>query len=171
MNENIGTAAAKRRISLERAYAAPVEDVWELWTTKEGIESWWGPDGFQVTVQQLELRAGGALVYTMTATDPPQIEFMKKANMPLSTQTRATFTQVEAPRRLAYDTVTDFIPGVEPYLVSTQLDLEPTAEGTKLTLTFDAMHSEQWSNMAEQGWRMELGKLANALISRSNKQA
>ena len=35
-----------RRITMERTFAAPMEDVWELWTTKEGIESWWGPEGF-----------------------------------------------------------------------------------------------------------------------------
>lgn len=37
-----------RKIVIERKYAASIEDVWELWTTKEGIESWWGPDGFSV---------------------------------------------------------------------------------------------------------------------------
>ena len=32
------------RITIERTYRASVEDVWDLWTTKEGIESWWGPE-------------------------------------------------------------------------------------------------------------------------------
>ena len=31
------------KIRIERTYNASIEDVWELWTTKEGIESWWGP--------------------------------------------------------------------------------------------------------------------------------
>jgi len=44
------TAENRRRVRLERTYQAPIEDVWELWTTKEGIESWWGPGGFRVTV-------------------------------------------------------------------------------------------------------------------------
>ena len=39
-----------RRLTLERTYRAPLEKVWELWTTKAGIESWWGPDGFTVEV-------------------------------------------------------------------------------------------------------------------------
>jgi uncharacterized protein YndB with AHSA1/START domain len=33
---------SRRRIALERTFVAPVEDVWELWTTKAGLESWWG---------------------------------------------------------------------------------------------------------------------------------
>jgi hypothetical protein len=31
---------------LERTYRVPIEDLWELWTTKAGFESWWGPEGF-----------------------------------------------------------------------------------------------------------------------------
>ena len=34
---------SKRRITLERTYKASLQDVWDMWTTKEGIESWWGP--------------------------------------------------------------------------------------------------------------------------------
>src|SRR4051794_12482776 len=30
---------------LERTYAASPETIWELWTTPEGIEQWWAPDG------------------------------------------------------------------------------------------------------------------------------
>ncbi len=36
---------SKRGITLERTYKASLQDVWDMWTTKEGIESWWGPDG------------------------------------------------------------------------------------------------------------------------------
>jgi uncharacterized protein YndB with AHSA1/START domain len=35
--------ASKPRITIERTYLARIEDVWALWTTKEGLESWWGP--------------------------------------------------------------------------------------------------------------------------------
>jgi len=43
-----------KTITLERTYHGAIEDVWELWTTKAGIESWWGPDGFTVKVLELE---------------------------------------------------------------------------------------------------------------------
>lgn len=32
---------ARRRVTLERVYQAAVQDVWDLWTTKDGIESRW----------------------------------------------------------------------------------------------------------------------------------
>jgi uncharacterized protein YndB with AHSA1/START domain len=33
------------KIVIERTYEASIEDVWELWTTKEGIEIVVGPGG------------------------------------------------------------------------------------------------------------------------------
>jgi len=50
---------ARAQFSIRRTYAASLEDAWALWTTKAGIESWWGPEGFEVTVTALDLRPGG----------------------------------------------------------------------------------------------------------------
>ena len=153
----------KRRIRLERIYTASIEDVWDMWTTREGIESWWGPDGFSVKVRKLDLRPGGELHYAMTATAAPQVEFMKKAGMPLTTECNATYTEVSPPRRLAYAHRTDFIPGVEPYSVTHLIELTPLGDSVRMVLTFDAMHEEQWTQRAVMGWEMELGKLAKVL--------
>ncbi len=58
---------AKRQITLERTFEATVDEIWELWTTKEGLESWWGPEGFSVKVHKLDLRPGGERLYAMSA--------------------------------------------------------------------------------------------------------
>lgn len=155
-----------RKVRIERTYSASVEDVWELWTTKDGIEAWWGPEGFAVSVRELDLRAGGVLVYAMTAVAPPQVAFMKNANMPLTTVSRITFTEVEPPRRLLYEHHTDFIPGVAPYQVTHRVELEAVAAGARLVLTFDAMHDDTWTQRATMGWESELDKLAALLASR-----
>ena len=67
-------------------------------------------------------------------------------------------------RRLAYVHLTDFIPGVEPYDVATVVELQPSADGVRMTLTFDAMHDDEWTERAVMGWTSELGK-ADALIA------
>lgn len=154
---------AKRRITIERTYRAAIEDMWDLWTTKDGIESWWGPDGFAVTVKKLDLRPGGELAYAMTATAPAMVEFMKKAGMPVTTETRITYTEVVPRKRLAYETLADFIPGVEPYAVATVVELFPSEQGVRMVLTFDAMHDEQWTKMAVMGWESQLGKFAEEI--------
>ncbi len=166
MSAKTGTAAApRRRITLERTYEASIEEVWDLWTTKEGIESWWGPEGFTVTVRKLDLRPGGEMRYAMTATAPPQVEFMKKAGMPLTTEALIRYTEVVPPRRLGYVHLADFIPGVEPYDVATLVELFPSGHSVRMVVSFDAMHDEKWTGMAVAGWESQLGKLARVIGS------
>ena len=162
-NRTTAAATSPRRITLERTYRATIEEVWRMWTTAEGIEAWWGPDGFSVKVKKLDLRPGGDLHYDMTATAAPQIAFMRQAGMPLTTPARIRITEVVPPRRLAYVHLADFVPGVEPYEVSHLVELAETADGVHLRLTFDAMHADDWTERAVQGWTMELGKLERAL--------
>src|SRR5215472_7264121 len=151
---------SNRTIVIERKYAASIEDVWEMWTTKEGIESWWGPEGFAVTVRKIDLRAGGGLDYTMRATDTGQIEFMKQAGMPLAIDHHLTYTEVTPPRRLGFSHYADFIPGVEPYEVTHLVELHKTDDGVRVTVAIDRMHDEYWTEMAVKGWTSELEKLA-----------
>jgi len=153
-------------ITLERTYRAALADVWDLWTTKDGIESWWGPEGFTVTVRKLDLRPGGELLYAMTATAPPQIAFMKQAGMPLTTEARITYREVSAPQRLAYVHLTDFIPGVAPYDVTTVVELRASGDEVHMVLTIDRMHDETWTQRAVMGWESELGKLAAVIAAR-----
>src|SRR3981081_4771434 len=58
-------ATARAQFSIERTYAASIDEAWALWTTKSGIASWWGPEGVDVTVASLHLppgRGAGSLV-------------------------------------------------------------------------------------------------------------
>jgi uncharacterized protein YndB with AHSA1/START domain len=160
-------AATRPRLTLERTFRAPIHEVWELWTTREGIEAWWGPDGFSVEVRSLELRAGGDLVYTMSAVAQEQIDYMKKAGMPLTTHHSLTFLEVIPPRRLAYRSRVDFVPGVDVYEVDTLLELhEIEGGGTRLNLTFDAMHDDRWTELAKMGHESELDRLERLISSR-----
>ena len=153
----------KKRITLERTFDAPLADVWELWTTKEGIESWWGPSGFMVKVRKIDLRPGGDLDYAMIAVGEGEIAFMKKAGLPVSVEHRITFTEITPAKRLVYTQRADFIPGVDPYDVGTMVEFHPSGQGVRMVLTIDAMHDEHWTNMAVMGWESELGKLAKVL--------
>ena len=87
---------SEAKVVIERTYRASIEDVWALWTTKEGFESWWGPQGFRADVQELDARVGGALRYEMIADSPEMIAAMKQMGQPTSHATRSRFTEVEA---------------------------------------------------------------------------
>ena len=155
----------KQRITLERTYRASLDDVWALWTTKAGIESWWGPDGFRVTVKKLDLRPGGELLYVMEAVAPAQVEFMKHAGMPVAHDARIVYAAVEPNRRLAYTHDVDFVPGVPTYAIDTIVELHRTSRGTRMVLEFDPLHSDEWTGRAKAGWENELDKLEKALAT------
>jgi len=160
--------AARAQFSIERTYAASLDEAWALWTTKAGIESWWGPEGFEVTVTSLDLRPGGELNYLMTAVAPEMVKYMEQSGMPLSTPCTVTYTEVAGPTRLAYKTLTDFVPGVEPYDVATVVELRETAGGVALTITFDAMHDDAWTERARAGHESQMRKL-DALLAAQGK--
>lgn len=152
-------------LRLERTYPADPATIWNLWTTPEGIARWWAPDGFTTTVDALDLREGGELVYTMTATAPETIAFMTSAGMPLSTVSRKRFTRVQQPSTLAYDSLVDFVPGHEPYEVGTEITLTPVAGGTHVVMTVEPLHDEPWTQRLLDGRENELDNLAQVVRS------
>ena len=154
------------KLTIERTFDASIDEVWELWTTTEGIQLWWGPEGFGVVVNELDLRPGGRLVYAMSATRAEEVEYMLQAGMPLTTEHTLTFTEVDPPRRLAYKDFADFIPGVTPYEVHTVIELSEVEEGVHVVVTFDRMHDEHWTELAKLGRESELERLAKLLAAR-----
>lgn len=160
---------SNRKIVIERTYEASIEDAWELWTTKEGIEAWWGPDGFSVKVHELDLRAGGQMVYAMTAVDPPQVEFMKAAGMPLTTESRLTYTEIVPGKTIVFTHRVDFVPGVEPYNFGGRVEFFAAGIYVRMVLTLDPMHSDDWTQRAVMGWESQLGKLARVVAVRGGR--
>lgn len=149
---------------IERTVAASPSRVWELWTTPQGISAWWAPAGFRTDVTRLDLRHGGELVYTMTAVAPEQIAFMEQYGMPLATESRKFFVDVEEPSRLSYRSVIDFVPDHETYEHLTVVELSPEGEGTRIVMHIEPLHDEVWTERLTQGRTNELDNLA-ALVA------
>jgi uncharacterized protein YndB with AHSA1/START domain len=158
--------SAATAIRIERIYRATPEEIWNLWTSAEGIESWWAPEGFRCDVRKLDLRVGGELLYALTATGPEQVEFMKQAGMPLSTEAKKNFTDIERPKRLAYVSLIDFVPGVEPYEQLTVIELTPKVDGTQVVMIADPLHDEEWTQRLIAGRSNELDNLSTVIEGR-----
>lgn len=144
---------------LERIYPATPKELWDLWATKEGFESWWGPEGFRVEVTTLEPKVGGTLAYAMIASDPSAIEAMKNAGQETSHDVRATFSTFTPYTALALTSVIDFIPGVEAYESLIAVTFEEHPKGARMVVSLHAMHDPHWTNMQQQGFTSQLGKL------------
>jgi uncharacterized protein YndB with AHSA1/START domain len=159
--------ASQASIKFDRRYEnTKIQDLWDLWTTKAGFESWWGPEGFRVEVHKLELRAGGELVYDMIADAPEQIAAMKSMNMPLSHGTRGNFGTIERLKRLSLVHIVDFVPGVKPY--TNRIDVEFLEEGSasRMIIEVEAHHTAQWTQMAKAGMESQLTKVPGVLAAR-----
>ena len=152
---------------IERTYDAPAELIWQLWTTADGLDEWFASDGFETRVSEIELRPGGHVRYTMTATAPDKIAFMRNLGMPLSTQFSKTFTEVSPPTRLAYLSMIDFVADQEPYEHLTVVDIEPAGDRTKVVMTVDHLHDEIWTQQYLDHRREEFDNLEAAIRRRT----
>ncbi len=152
---------------LERTYDAPAELISELWTAAAGLNEWFAPDGFESRVSEVDLRPGGQLQFTMTATAPEQVAFLEETGNPLTVELRKTFTVVAPPAQLAYLSLIDFVPGHEPYEHLTTVDIEPAGDRTNVVMTIDPLHDENWTQgyLAHRG--NELDNLEAAIRRRT----
>ena len=62
--------------------------------------------------------------------------------------------------RLGYRSLIDFVPEVPPYEHLTMIELEPAGGGTRVTMTMEALHDEEWTQRLVAGRENELAKLA-----------
>ncbi|MGH2450395.1 MAG: SRPBCC family protein [Candidatus Limnocylindria bacterium] len=153
--------------TLDRTFRAPIAVVWEMWTTKEGLESWWGPEGFESAVVALDVRDGGRLEIEMRAVGPKQVAFLKQAGAPLTSTERATYVKVMPTTVLEFVERFTHAPGVAPYDVRVSVSFEPAATGTRIVLHSTGMHDERWQQLASQGWDEQLAKLERVLASKN----
>jgi uncharacterized protein YndB with AHSA1/START domain len=58
-----------RSLVKETVVQAPAMDVWSAWTTKEGIDAWWGPSDARI-----DLRIGGPFELLFLADAPPGMQ-------------------------------------------------------------------------------------------------
>ena len=152
-------APARSPIVVERTYRAAVEELWALWTTKEGFESWWGPQGFRAEVYAIDPVPGGTLHYAMIAATPEMIAVMQEMNRPASHETHSRFAACEPYERLTITSVIDFLPGVPAYESDIRVEFFPQGEHVRMVVTLSPMHDEAFSGMQREGFGSQLTKL------------
>lgn len=158
-SKSSAATASRPSVVIERTYRASVEELWELWTTKEGFETWWGPEGFRVEVHALEAHVGGQLHYDMIAHAPEQVAAMRRMGRPISHEVRARFTEMRPLQRVAITNAIDFLPEVTPYESTIVVDFFRSGGSVRMVVTLEPMHDEQFTRMSEMGFTSQLTKL------------
>lgn len=81
---------AEREVVLSRLFDASRDVVFEAWTNPKHVAQWWGPDGFTLTIHEMDVRPGGVWRFIMHG--PDGVDYPNKI----------VYTSVDKPELLAY---------------------------------------------------------------------
>lgn len=56
-------------VDITRKFNAPVERVWQAWTTPQMIKEWWGPENYSCPEAKMDVRVGGKSLLAMKGPD------------------------------------------------------------------------------------------------------
>jgi uncharacterized protein YndB with AHSA1/START domain len=146
-------------IVMERRLNGRLADFWALWTKPREMERWWGPNGFSVRIQAMDLRVGGQMHYVMVAEDPAMVDFLKQNGMPRETPHALTFTDVSPMTRLAWRSLVDFVQDQTPYETGQVIEFQQVGAQVHLRVLLERMHDDVWTERSRMGWEEELNKL------------
>ena len=82
--------AENREIVITRVFDAPRELVFDAWTDPKHVPHWWGPNGFTITVHEMDVRPGGVWRFIMHG--PDGVDYPN----------RIVYDEIARPERLVY---------------------------------------------------------------------
>jgi uncharacterized protein YndB with AHSA1/START domain len=137
---------------ITRVFDAPRELVYRAFTDPDQLAQWFGPVGFSVPRQTVDIdaRVGGHQRFTMVSDDGQ-----------MTSPVNATFTEV-VENELLVGTETWDMPGHGPTTMTTRLEFHDEDGGTRLVVR-QAPHRPEMADMARQGWESSFTKLDRLL--------
>ena len=154
---NVADAADDRDFTLTRVYDVPARMLFEACSKPEHVRQWFGPEGWPITLCEIDFRVGGRYRFAMTGPSGEQ-------NTPFG----GTYLEIVPNRKIVYDNAFE-TPGAETMVMAMLFE----EKGGKTTLTFHirfgsaAMRKEHMSLGFEQGTNSGLDQLA-AVATRLN---
>lgn len=92
--ENKKSNTQDRELFITRQLDAPIDLVWEVWSSPEHIVNWWGPNGFTNTITKMDLRPGGE--WDLVMHGPDGTDYINKS----------IFREVILHKKIVYEHVT-----------------------------------------------------------------
>ncbi|MEL6598765.1 MAG: SRPBCC domain-containing protein [Pseudomonadota bacterium] len=80
-------------VRIEREFAAPIAQVWEMWTDPELFRQWYGPRGMSVPVAEMNVTVGGTRKVCMAMDAPDRSMTMWFSGV---------YKEISPPHRLVY---------------------------------------------------------------------
>jgi uncharacterized protein YndB with AHSA1/START domain len=138
-----------RTLRIERTYRAPIEAVFDAWTSEEVLRRWWHTErDWETTEAEVELRVGGTIRVVMR--DPHKdVEYGGSGH----------YTEIERPTRLAFTWIWDG----HTTRTLIELDLEERDGVTTVRFTQSGLWDEEAVRDHDEGWRKFFDNLQRTL--------
>jgi uncharacterized protein YndB with AHSA1/START domain len=141
-------------LRLERTFSAPAQDVFDAWTSSEGLRRWWpaGPD-WDTPVAEVDARVGGALRLVMRS--PKGEEFGGSGE----------YIEIDRPRHLVFTWTWDDQDRRESRQL-VEVEFRDRGDGTtSVVLTNRGLPDEQSKRAHREGWQASFDNLDRVLAA------
>lgn len=152
-----------KKLIIKRTFKAPIEKIWDAFTTPEILRKWWSPEGMINSYISVDLKKDGLFRYCFKGVDKKEY------------WGRGVYQKISKPNYFSYlDTFTDpeckpvppsyfGIPGDK--IIETLAEFEFTAEAnnTIVTLTGENYFDEGMTEDMTKGWNSMFDKLDSIL--------
>jgi uncharacterized protein YndB with AHSA1/START domain len=143
-----------RVLRIERTFDAPIESVFEAWTSEEVLGRWLHADpDWDTPVAEVDLRVGGTVRIVMRGPEADQ------------RGARGEYTVVDAPHRLAFTWVWDDDPE-NPQMI--ELEFSERDGATTVVMFNSGIPTDQVRDDQEAGWHRCYDNLERALAKPSS---
>ena len=157
----IVTLPTATTIEISRGFHAPRSLVWQAYTECQYLSQWWSPEGWSLTVCEMDLREGGSWKYCMSG---------EMDGKPMDSRGLARYTTVTPQEKLIY---TDYFADEHfdpmPDMPAGQIEVRFTGQdGVTLVHSITTYATQQERDTViemgmEEGMRQTLDKLAGLL--------
>ena len=130
-------------LSISRVIRTTPEKVFRAFTDPAWYAAWWGPEGTQSEVRELDLREGGAYRIDMHMPDGSTVTLYGR------------YREIEPPRLLSYTWAWEG----QPLETVVTLEIEPHSDGAELTVTHEGFVDQRDVGMHDHGWNSSLDRL------------
>ncbi|MBA2240568.1 MAG: SRPBCC domain-containing protein [Solirubrobacterales bacterium] len=158
--------APDRDVRITHVADAPRDIVFHVWTDPEEVARWWGPHGFDVPRESvnIELRPGGRYDMVMKLVDP-EIASGMGAEVGVEFSDSAEVVEVKEGELLVIRSEPQPQIGL-PEPITTRVEFADSADGRTEITIISGPHTGQMAPNAKAGFAQQLEKLDSLLASR-----
>jgi uncharacterized protein YndB with AHSA1/START domain len=134
-------------LRLERLIASPPEVLFKFWIDPVQLLKWWGPDGYEVSIDTLETQPGGRWRIILRRSDGDAVAMS------------GVYRVIDPPRRLAFTWAWENPSGARGHETEVEVKFELAPGGTRLVLLHQRFQSKQARDNHAVGWSSSFDRL------------